>query len=325
MKKINRILMKKQLMYSLLIVCGMLRILGQEITDPAAFQAMSGTTTLSSKDGAIYLSGSFPNARSTAIYSQNTSIYIEFKAGDDITKGERMRQHIGFTNDGPYAYRGFLLHKDSNQVDLVEGSTTIQNLGTYNPGDIFRIEKKDNTVSYIQNGVVLFEEVFSLNDFRIGIASSDTNGYIEGIKLGTPTDSFYSVSMEEARINKLKVNTDTLPDGYQVAVKGEMIIEGIMIKDFTSWPDYVFEENYPLKDLKVLEKEIQHLGHLPNVPSAKKVLKEGVDLGDMNVILLEKIEELTLYTIQQQKLFEKQQEELNQLMDEIEKKNIKKQ
>ncbi len=307
-------IMKNSFICSFIALCGMLNVLGQEITDPEAFETSSDTSYLSSKDGAIYLSGSFPNALSTTLYPQDTDIYVEFKAGGDSIKGERMRQQVGLTNNGPYVYRGFLLYKDSNRVDLYfNWDTIIENVSTYNPGDIFRIEKKGNKVYYIKNGTVLYEESFVLNDFHIGITSSDNNGYIEGIKLGTPMDSFYSVSIEEADIDKLKVNTDVIPDGYRVAVNGEMIIEGIMIKDFDYWPDYVFEEGYPLKDLKTLEKEIQQLGHLPKVPSAEKVLNEGVDIGDMNVILLEKIEELTLYLIQQQKILEKQQEQINSL------------
>ena len=64
------------------------------------------------------------------------------------------------------------------------------------------------------------------------------------------------------------------------------------------WPDYVFEPAYEKLTLPELEKFIQTNKHLPEIPSAKTVAKDGVDLGDMNAKLLKKIEELTLYVIE---------------------------
>ncbi len=71
--------------------------------------------------------------------------------------------------------------------------------------------------------------------------------------------------------------------------------------DLATWPDYVFESNYQLMPLKQVESYILKNGHLPNVPSTQEVVEEGVNLGEMNRILLEKIEELTLHLIEQEK------------------------
>jgi len=68
------------------------------------------------------------------------------------------------------------------------------------------------------------------------------------------------------------------------------------------WADYVFKDDYPLLPLADVQSYIQKYNHLPNIPSESEVLKDGVNLGEMNVKLLEKIEELTLYTIQQDEL-----------------------
>ncbi|WP_165819332.1 hypothetical protein [Flagellimonas aquimarina] len=72
------------------------------------------------------------------------------------------------------------------------------------------------------------------------------------------------------------------------------------IKVETGWADYVFKENYDLPTLEEVEKHIQEKGHLINIPSAEEVEENGIQLGKMNKLLLEKIEELTLYTLQQQ-------------------------
>ncbi len=79
-------------------------------------------------------------------------------------------------------------------------------------------------------------------------------------------------------------------------------------------PDYVFLEDYNLKTIEEVAQHILEKGHLPNIPSAKEMEKEGINLKEMNLKLLEKIEELTLYTIQQQKRIN----ELEGLKKEIE-------
>lgn len=106
---------------------------------------------------------------------------------------------------------------------------------------------------------------------------------------------------------KLHVNGNTMigsgspASGYLLSVNGKMIAEEVRVELDGSWPDYVFDKNYDLLSLQQLEKFIQLKKHLPNIPSAKVIEQEGVDLGDMNRRLLEKIEELTLYIIRQDK------------------------
>lgn len=74
-----------------------------------------------------------------------------------------------------------------------------------------------------------------------------------------------------------------------------------IIVDADNWPDYVFDTDYPLMPLNEIEAFINEHGHLPKTPSAQSIQNTGVNLGEMNRILLEKIEELTLHIIQQQK------------------------
>ncbi|WP_350284675.1 hypothetical protein [uncultured Croceitalea sp.] len=89
------------------------------------------------------------------------------------------------------------------------------------------------------------------------------------------------------------------PNGWRLAVKGKIRAEEIKVE--TGWADYVFQEDYNLPTLEEVEKHIKAKGHLINIPSAKDVAKNGVQLGEMNKLLLEKIEELMLYTLQQEK------------------------
>lgn len=70
--------------------------------------------------------------------------------------------------------------------------------------------------------------------------------------------------------------------------------------DVATWPDYVFHRSYKLRPLAEVKKFIEANNHLPEVPSATTVKKEGIDLGENQAVLLKKIEELTLYIIAQQ-------------------------
>jgi hypothetical protein len=97
-------------------------------------------------------------------------------------------------------------------------------------------------------------------------------------------------------------------------VEGSGLVRCRKIKvDTQTWPDYVFEKDYHLMPLKELEEYIQTNKHLPNIPCQEQVLKDGVELGEMNVKLLEKIEELTRYLIEQNKELKVLKEEVNQL------------
>ena len=80
-------------------------------------------------------------------------------------------------------------------------------------------------------------------------------------------------------------------------------------------PDYVFENDYKLKSLQEIENYIKENKHLPEIPSAKEIEKNGLMLAEMNMHLLKKIEELTLYSIEQNKRINAQNKEIESLKD----------
>lgn len=82
-----------------------------------------------------------------------------------------------------------------------------------------------------------------------------------------------------------------------------------------AWADFVFGKDYKLKTLNEVEKYITKYNHLPDMPSEKEVIENGINLGDMNALLLQKIEELTLYAIEQQKLIEELKNEVLELKE----------
>jgi len=92
--------------------------------------------------------------------------------------------------------------------------------------------------------------------------------------------------------------------GYMFAVNGNAVFNKVVVKAYP-WSDYVFDPGYRLKPLKEVEQYIHENKHLPDVPSAAEVEKDGVDVGGNQAVLLKKIEELTLYVIEQQKEIER--------------------
>ena len=90
------------------------------------------------------------------------------------------------------------------------------------------------------------------------------------------------------------------PDA-KLTVKGDIHAQEVKVDlNGAVAPDYVFKEDYDLRSLQEVQDHIKEHGHLPNIPSAKEMEANGIDLGQMNLKLLEKIEELTLYILEQE-------------------------
>lgn len=92
----------------------------------------------------------------------------------------------------------------------------------------------------------------------------------------------------------------TVGNGFQCDALGNLEVKHLKVT-LTGWPDYVFGGSHALMPLNELESYINEYSHLPGVPSATEVEEDGADLGEMNKLLMEKVEELTLYIIDLQK------------------------
>jgi hypothetical protein len=116
--------------------------------------------------------------------------------------------------------------------------------------------------------------------------------------------------------DNIGIGTDPSAD-YKLAVNGSAIFNKIKVKQYP-WADYVFDPGYKLPTLKEVEAFIKEHRHLPDVASAKEVRENGIDLGESEVVLLKKIEELTLYMIEQDKKIARLEEQ-NKSLEEIKK------
>ncbi len=129
-----------------------------------------------------------------------------------------------------------------------------------------------------------------------------------GIKLFTQGTLRMAIDMN----GNMGIGTDN-PGSFKLAVEGKIAARGVKVTT-SAFADYVFDSTYQLRPLANVEKYINQNKHLPGIPSAKEVEKEGgFELGAMNVKLLEKIEELTLYVIELKKENEQMKKEIKKI------------
>ncbi|MGQ7855244.1 hypothetical protein ACUN24_13500 [Pedobacter sp. WC2501] len=145
------------------------------------------------------------------------------------------------------------------------------------------------------------------------LESAGANSSRSPVPYGGGPNSYFSKLYIDADLTAMgNVGIGTASPKEKLSVNGK--IRAIEVKvEATNWPDYVFEKGYKVGKLESLEDYIKVNKHLPETPSAKEVAANGIELGEMNKLLLKKIEELTLYVIELKKESLDQQKQLNQL------------
>ncbi len=138
--------------------------------------------------------------------------------------------------------------------------------------------------------------------YKAGYSETGSNKlYISNSDTSTPL-VYGEFDKKQIRLNgQVGIGTNAANLGpYQLAVEGTIGARKVVVSP-DSWADFVFENNYKLRNLQEVETFINNNKHLPDVPSEKEVLENGVSLGEMDAVLLQKIEELTLYIIELKK------------------------
>ena len=174
----------------------------------------------------------------------------------------------------------------------------------------------------------------SVVDLNTSIEVNQNTQNASGVKVKTYNNSIKAFSIEaytggtnnfvvygdgKTSIGSGKIIIGTQHDNAKLTVDGKIVARELVITQ-QSWSDYVFAKNYSLPNIYEVEKFYKINKHLPEIPSEKEVIENGINVGEMENILLKKIEELTLYMVEQKKqsdnqllLIEKITKELNDL------------
>jgi len=259
-------------------ICG-LQVIRGRTTAPVPSVAITHPTN----NDVLAEDGNF-NFSATASETNGTIAKVEF-----YVNGTKM----GEDSTAPYAYTW--VNPDEGHYTLT--ARAIDGLGNTNSASI--------SVS-----VESLSSFWSLTG-NIG-ANADSNflGTVDSNRLAFRTNNVERMSI--LKDGTVGIGTkDT--KGYQLAVNGSAIFTKVRIRNYALWPDYVFKKDYKLTGLDSLEKYIEVNQHLPGIIPADKAGKEGIDIADNQALLLKKIEELTLYLIQEHRRVEQLTKEVEQL------------
>lgn len=155
-------------------------------------------------------------------------------------------------------------------------------------------------------------------NYKLDVAGSinATSILVNGEPLVTSTPSPWTASGSNTYYESGNVGIGTTTPDSKLSVNGTIHTKEVKV-DLNNWPDYVFNKEYSLQPLSEVKQYIDENGHLPGVPTATDVKENGVMLGEMNKLLLQKIEELTIHLIKQNKISLMQAERIGQLEERL--------
>lgn len=225
-------------------------------------------------------------------------------SGNSVTSGNKF---LGTTTHYPFSLKTnniVRMYLDTNGNIGVNTSIPYQMLHVVD-GNIM-ITSSSSRAPGSPNGSMLFGSIADTSDHfgRWGIEylCNENDGY--GLNFWRPwTPSIVGGNYYLFLSDSGNVGIGTKNPRAKLAVNGDILAKSIRVNtSSTYWPDYVFEDEYNLRSLSDLESYIAKNKHLPGIPSASEIdAKNEVDLGEMNALLLEKVEELTRYIIELQK------------------------
>lgn len=240
-------------------------------------------------------------------------------------------------------------NKNSNSVMSLNQNGKV-GIGNTNPNSLFEIGSAGSALQADKlavrgdkvQGFTSFGNLYSLHDYDIAAFGSRESGHqVSAIKLLTMNSggstrgariAFLNTDVSGVNSETLKfmvgssagtdvmnllangnVGIGTATPQAKLAVNGHVRATEIKVLADITVPDYVFEPDYDLRTLKETKEYITENKHLPEIPSAAEIGENGIDLGDMNMRLLKKIEELTLYQIELMERLEKAEKKITEL------------
>jgi Phage T4 tail fibre len=270
----------------------------------------NGTSIYNSNTGNVGIGTSTPSAKLN-VYNQNLAT--------QVILGNPSTGAGGFTSlvFGTSADKNGFSYVESVKSSGTAYGDVILNrwggnvgIGTTSPTTKFHVyEPTQNVLTKIETGGANTAAIIYKNNYEEWQVGNQAYG-----ALGFTFASLSGIKMTIRSSGDVGIGTVS-PDA-KLAVKGTIHAQEVRVDLSVPGPDYVFEPTYDLKPLAEIEAYIKENKHLPEVPSAKEMEKNGVQLGEMNMLLLKKVEELTLYVIELKKQNEGFQKRIVQLEKE---------
>ncbi|RBL89841.1 hypothetical protein [Chitinophaga flava] len=250
---------------------------------------------------------------SLSVVAQTTNLSGTYNYQGTVNVNGYLNSTGSFTATGPSSFEG-----------------TVK-IGGYSGNNYFRVLPKTDKANAIADFYDNANASIS-SYFLMGIGNTSWGGPLPGtfiwsssnggaavkdffIWMGPKPDVTKPAMYVQASTNAVAINTTRIPLGYMFAVNGGIVADKLLLKNISQWPDFVFEKEYKLPTLQEVKEFIQVNKHLPGVPSAASLNDTGLDVTQMNAILLQKLEEQTLYII-------KLNEKIIELEAKIEKNNL---
>jgi hypothetical protein len=261
----------------------------------------------------------YSGVNSGEIRPNNGNLYLDAKKSTTEIPGNLILQRTSYVGL-PISYAGDVLIGTSGpplaklHVEGFEGNTVA----------LFRRYDTSPGISIVSDWPGIYGNCYfnggpktmTASGYSAVINFNQDDGSIDFLTHSTPnTAANASITMAESmRIGsdgRVAIGTSYPATGYKLSVAGKVICEEVNVKYQAYWPDYVFNKDYKLSPLSDVENYIVKNNHLPNMPDAAEIQKNGIPIGEMQKKMMEKIEELTLYIIAQDKKINALESKLN--------------
>lgn len=252
------------------------------------YTSLNATDYLKVGNASLYITA--PNATPTGGIITNATAHEMFTTGQDLW---------------------IQSNASSGSANTIINGNTVGNvgIGTTNPvaklhvngnvlvaaGNYLRFGTEDVNTGYlaISNSSCCYNNYADIKGSLYFRNTNNGYGNVESVAMGIQSDGTVTIGVWEKYDNSI---TDT--DGHKLMVNGGILCEKVKVIEDVPNSDHVFESDYDLKSIEEVKTFIEENKHLPEVPSAEEFKENGYSVGEMDDLLLRKVEELTLYIIQ---------------------------